>query len=93
MSENEITLKNDYIFQDVVISALRYALYRHTYIFNETIAWIRNNSEIINQRVKQVILNDIDRRFDDENLYCNEVSELTLFRDWLMNYPTKEVSK
>ena len=93
MNKNEIIIKNDYMFQDIVISALRYALYRHTYIFNETIAWIRNNSEIINQRVKQVMLNDIERRFDDENLQYNEFSELTLFRDWLMNYQTKEVNK
>ena len=93
MNENKITLKNDYIFQDMVISALRYALYRHTYIFNEILSWITHNSEIINQRLKQVMLNDIERRFDDRDLQYNEFSELTLFRDWLMNYQTKEVSK
>lgn len=91
---NEITLINDYQFQDIVISALRYALYRHTYILEETINWIRNNKKIINNRVKQVMLNDIERRFDDEKLEIYEYQSLKSFRDWLINLSVKdEVSK
>ena len=86
---NEIKLINDYQFQDIVISALRYALFRHTYIFDETIDWIKNNNIVINERVKQVMLNDIERRFDNGGLEIYERDRLASFRDWLMRFTIK----
>lgn len=86
---NEIKLINDYQFQDIVISALRYALYRHTYILDETIDWIKNNNIVINERVKQVMLNDIERRFDDGGLEIYERDRLAYFRDWLIKFTIK----
>lgn len=86
---NEIRLINDYQFQDIVISSLRYALYRHTYIFEETIDWIKNNNIVINERVKQVMLNDIERRFDDGGLENYERDILNRFRDWLIRFTIK----
>lgn len=86
---NEIKLINDYQFQDIVISALRYALYRHTYILDETIDWIKNNNIVINERVKQVMLNDIKRRFDDGGLEIYERDRLAYFRDWLIRFTIK----
>lgn len=86
---NEIKLINDYQFQDIVISALRYSLYRHTYILDETIDWIKNNNIVINERVKQVMLNDIERRFDDGGLEIYERDRLAYFRDWLIKFTIK----
>lgn len=86
---NEIKLVNDYQFQDMIISALRYALYRHTYILDETIDWIKNNNIVINERVKQVMLSDIERRFDDGGLEIYERDRLAYFRDWLIKFTIK----
>ncbi len=91
---NEVKIINDYQFQDMIISALRYALYRHTYIFEETLNWIRNNNIVINERVKQVMLNDIEKRFDDGDFVLGERNDLSYFRDWLLNLQVKkEVNK
>ena len=38
-----LVIQNDYEFQDVVICALRYALYRHTYTCSEVIDFIIGN--------------------------------------------------
>lgn len=91
---NEIKIINDYQFQDMIISALRYALYRHTYIFEETLSWIRNNNIVINERVKQVMLNDIEKRYDDGDFILGERDNLNYFRDWLLKFQVKkEASK
>lgn len=91
---NEIKLVNDYQLQDIVISALRYALYRHTYIFDETLSWIRNNNIVINERIRQVMLNDIEKRFDDGDFVLGEREGLAYFREWLLKFQVKkEVNK
>ena len=91
---NEIKLVNDYQLQDIVISALRYALYRHTYIFDETLSWIRNNNIVINERIRQVMLNDIEKRFDDGDFVLGERESLICFREWLLKFQVKkEVNK
>lgn len=91
---NEIKVINDYQFQDMIISALRYALYRHTYIFEETLSWIRNNNIVINERVRQVMLNDIEKRFDDGDFVLGERESLLYFREWLLKFQVKkEVNK
>lgn len=87
---NEIKVINDYQFQDMIISALRYALYRHTYIFEETLSWIKNNNIVINERVRQVMLNDIKKRFDDGDLVLGERDNLIYFREWLLRFQAKK---
>lgn len=55
-----IELKLDYVLRDMIISALRYALGRRTYITAETSEFIIENKAIIDSRMKQVMLSDIE---------------------------------
>ena len=57
-------IKNIYDFQDIVISALRYALGRRTYITQSTADFIKEYPEIIDERVKRVMLNDLNEYFN-----------------------------
>lgn len=60
--------------KDMIISALRYALGRMTYITGETAEFIRRYPELIDERVKGVMLRDLEEyfkkresfKFDDE---------------------------
>ena len=61
---NYIKIKNDYIFQDMIISSLRYALGRRTYTTDETAEFIMNNKSIITERVCMVMLNDLKWYFE-----------------------------
>ena len=83
-----ITIKNKYDFQDIVICALRYALGRRTYITKSTADFIKEYPEIIDNRVKSVMLKDLEEYFeyrhnkfykDDE---CDYQSWLDL-KEWL----------
>lgn len=57
-------IKNIYDFQDIVISALRYSLGRRTFITQTTADFIKEYPEIIDKRVKQVMLNDLNEYFN-----------------------------
>lgn len=46
--------------QDIVISALRYALGRRTYITKQTADFIKVNSRMMDQRMRNVMLHDIE---------------------------------
>ena len=62
MKKDEIRV--DYVLKDMVISALRYALGRRTYITQETAEFIMENPNLIDDRVKAVMIRDIDEYFD-----------------------------
>ena len=62
MKKDEI--KVDYVLKDMIISALRYALGRKTYITQETAEFIMENPNLIDDRVKTVMIRDIDEYFD-----------------------------
>ena len=58
---NTITVNsNDYDFGNIMISALRYALTRKTYVSLETAEFIMNNEKYISERVCRVMLRDIN---------------------------------
>lgn len=71
-----MVIKDDDVrdLQDMIISALRYALGRRTYITNETAEFIKRYPELIDERVKSVMLRDLEEyfqkresfKFDDE---------------------------
>lgn len=72
----------------MIISALRYALGRKTYITGETAEFIMENPNLIDDRVKSVMLRDLDEYFqrrdtweypDDE---CDYQTWVALY-DWL----------
>ena len=60
-----LNIKNDYIFQDIIIGSLRYSLGRRTYSSDETIEFIMNHKEIITERVCKVMLRDLKWYFED----------------------------
>lgn len=74
--------------KNIVISALRYALGRRTYITQETAEFIMNNPDLIDERVCIVMLRDLGRYFEDRKLWeykddeCDYQSWLAL-QNWL----------
>lgn len=62
-----IELKLDYVLRDMIISALRYALGRRTYITAETSEFIVENKDIIDSRMKQVMLSDLQQYLEKRN--------------------------
>lgn len=62
-----IELKLDYVLRDMIISALRYALGRSTYITAETSEFIIENKAIIDSRMKRVMLRDLKEYFERRN--------------------------
>lgn len=67
MKKEEVVNENikvDYVLKDIVISALRYALGRRTYITQETAEFIMDHKELIDTRVKWVMIRDIEEYFN-----------------------------
>lgn len=62
-----IELKLDYVLRDMIISALRYALGRSTYITAETSEFIVENKDIIDGRMRQVMLSDLQEYLERRN--------------------------
>ena len=58
-------IKADSNFKDMIISALRYAMGRHTYIVDVTCEYIKNNADLIlDDRVISVMLRDLNDQLD-----------------------------
>ena len=80
--------------KDMIISALRYALGRRTYITSETAEFIKRYPELIDERVKSVMLRDLEEyfqkresfKFDDE---CDFNTWKNLY-SWLERVNTNE---
>lgn len=80
----------DYELQDMIISALRYAIGRRTYITEETCNFIKNHPEIVNKRVKMVMLIDLK---DIKNYYKESDTDYPLFKSlesWLENFEVED---
>lgn len=63
-------IKIDDDLKDIVICALRYSIGRKTYVTGEVCDYIKNHPELIDKRVKDVMLRDlgdIDRYYDTNN--------------------------
>ena len=80
-------------FEDICISALRYCLYRHTYILDSTLCFIEHHSnEVMSKRVFNIMLDDVNTRLenwnDDDNniLLMNDYERIKIFKDWLVEY-------
>ena len=58
-----MTIKIDSNLQDMIISAVRYALGRKTYITGQTVDYIIKNPALVDKRVKKVLLKDIEEYF------------------------------
>lgn len=75
----------DYELKDMIISALRYAIGRKTYITEETCSFIKKHPELIDKRVKEVMLRDLK----DLDMYYKETdTDYPIFKsleNWLIN--------
>ncbi len=76
-------LEIDNDLRDIFISALRYSLYRKTYVFEETISYIMNNQRILDERTARVMLKDVENRMTEGNLQGFEFNILEEFRNVL----------
>lgn len=80
----------DYELQDMIISALRYAIGRRTYITEETCSFIKKHPEIVNKRVKMVMLSDLK---DIKNYYKESDIDYPFFKileSWLENFEVED---
>lgn len=80
----------DYELQDMIISALRYAIGRRTYITEETCSFIKNHPEIINNRVKNVMLRDLE---NIKYFYKESDTDYPFFKSlesWLENFEVED---
>ena len=84
---NNIIIKDLHDFQDMIISALRYSLGRRTYINSETADFIKKYSEIIDERVKKIMLKDLEEYFDcRDDYYKDDECDYNTWKDlyeWL----------
>lgn len=76
-------LEIDNDLRDIFISALRYSLYRKTYVFTETISYIMKNQRILDERTARVMLKDVNNRMTEGNLQDFEINILEEFRNVL----------
>lgn len=75
--------------KDMIISALRYAIGRKTYITEETCSYIKNHPELIDKRVKDVMLRDlkdIDKYYKATDI---DYTIFKLFKNWLERLEVK----
>ena len=70
MKQNKrVAITLDYRFRNIIISALRYALSRHTYIVDETCEWIEEHLHLLDDRTLNVMIRDT---LDQIRYYENE---------------------
>ena len=83
-------LEINYELQDIVLMAFRYALGRRTYVTLQVCDYIKNNPQLINERVKSVILRDLEglNEFYDTKDIDYEV--FVDFKNWLESYEVNE---
>lgn len=67
--------------KDIVISSLRYALGRRTYITDLTANYIMEHPELIDNRVKKIMLEDIDKYLDSREIYYKD--DECDYQNWL----------
>lgn len=79
-------LEIDHDLKDIIIQSLRYALYRHSYSLSQTCDYIRKHTEILDERVVQVMLNDIKERIKDEDLADFERADIICLQITLENW-------
>lgn len=78
-------MKIDYVLKDMIISALRYALGRRTYITGQTAEFIMENPCIMDERVKSVMIRDLEEYFDRRKTWDYKDDECD-YQSWLALY-------
>lgn len=73
---SKIICDKDDVFGNIMIVALRYALGRQTYITYQVANFIKENKTYIDDRVKKVMIEDINRYLDKGLLYDDNENDL-----------------
>lgn len=74
----------NYELKDMIISALRYAIGSRTYITEETCSFIKEHPELIDRRVKEIMLSDLEgvHRYYDKSDSIDLPAFISL-KNWL----------
>ena len=79
--------------KDIVICALRYAIGRKTYITLTTCEFIMKHPELIDKRVKQVMLEDLKKTIDYYETTDIDFPCFMRLAEWLKNLDVEEYEK
>ena len=79
--ETMITI--DYELQDIVIYALRYAIGRKTYVTSEVCEFIMQHSNLIDDRVKTIMLRDLENLNEYYKIDDIDYLQFDTLRKWL----------
>lgn len=72
-----VQIKLDGDFKDVILSALRYAIPRHTYILDTTCSWIEANPQLLDQRLITLMMCDVKAQLKHyEHVGTDSVTEM-----------------
>ena len=86
----KMILENNSEFKNIIISAFRYAIGRHTYILDETLEFIEEHPKVIDERVKYVMLREIDSRLSErDGLWEMDKERIIEFQKWLLELEVK----
>ena len=86
----KMILENNSEFKNIIISAFRYAIGRHTYILDETLEFIEEHPKVIDERVKYVMLREIDNRLSEwDGLWEMDKERIIEFQKWLLELEVK----
>lgn len=72
-------LEINHDLRDIVISAFRYALGRKTYITLATCDYIKDHPEIVDKRVKDVLLRDLENL---DMYYSKDTMDYLMFKNF-----------
>lgn len=86
----KMILENNSEFKNIIISAFRYAIGRHTYILDETLEFIEEHPKVIDERVKYVMLREIDSRLSEwDDHWEMDKERIIEFQKWLLELEVK----
>lgn len=87
---SKMILNNNSEFKNIIISAFRYAIGRHTYILDETLEFIEEHPKVIDERVKYVMLREIDNRLSEwDDHWEMDKERIIEFQKWLLELEVK----
>ena len=87
---SKMIVENNSEFKNIIISAFRYAIGRHTYILDETLEFIEEHPKVIDERVKYVMLREIDNRLSEwDDHWEMDKERIIQFQKWLLELEVK----
>ena len=73
----KVQIKLDGDFKDIIISALRYAIPRHTYIVDATCSWIEAHPHLLDQRMIGIMKQDVKKQLKHyQNVGVDSITEI-----------------